>query len=85
MRSDATLDAMPTATLRLAGEGTLPEAPARTWRPRNNWTPGGEEPMDAIAEVESALQHVERQFENLKILLHLDDPRHDPHHGPRAA
>jgi hypothetical protein len=85
MRSDATLDALPTATLRLTGEGHLPEAPARTWRPRNNWTPGRDQPMDSIAHVESALEHVERQFENLKILLHLDDSLQGQNHGPRAA
>lgn len=84
MRSDASVDAL-TAPLRLTGEGSFPEAPARTWRPRNNWQPGAHESMDSIAQVESALEHVERQFENLKILLHLDDPQGSPNSGPRAA
>lgn len=84
MRSDASIDAL-SAPLRLTGEGSLPEAPARTWRPRNNWQPGALDAMDSIGHVESALEHVERQFENLKILLHLDDPKGSPNSGPRAA
>jgi hypothetical protein len=84
MRSDASVDALP-APLRLSGEGSLPEAPARTWRPRNNWRPGAHDAMDSIAQVESAIEQVERQFENLKILLHLNDPQGGPTSGPRAA
>ena len=49
-------------------------APFHAWSPRD--------PIDTIAQAESALEHAQRQLDNLRALLGMDTPEGDDH---RAA
>ncbi|GEM_PF-1354993 len=71
-----------TGSLRLVPCDSSPQDGfARTWKPRNNWQPGMTESMDIIEHTENAFDHVERQLQNLRALLGMDQPTD----GPRAA
>lgn len=69
-------------SLRLAEGDADAALPGRIWQPRNNWRPGMTDEFDSIAHAQRAMEQVERQMQNLKMLLGTSGPDEDEH---RAA